>query len=139
QFMPTTYLRYATGALHGLHPNLFVSSRSAIDSVGRFLSAKGWLKGSPVAIEAALAPDHGPLPDDVIGIPTHPPALRRAGLLFTHRLGPDTPVSLIALPGAFGTHYWITLHNFQVLMAYNPSIDYSMAVFELALKLQATH
>ncbi|MHB1543101.1 MAG: lytic murein transglycosylase [Gammaproteobacteria bacterium] len=139
QFMPTAYLRYATERLHGLHPNLFVSSRSAIESVGRFLSAKGWRKGHPVAIEAALAPNHGPPPHELIGIPCHPHALRRAGLLFTHRLKPDTPVTLIALVGAFATHYWITLPNFHALMAYNPSIDYSMAVFELALKLQAAH
>ena len=136
QFMPTTYLRYATGLLHHPPPNLFVSSSSAIDSVGRFLSAKGWHKGQPVALEAVLTPDHAPPAPGLIGVPCHPHALRRAGLLFTHQVGRDTWVTLVALKGAFETHYWVTLPNFQALMAYNPSIDYSMAVFELALALQ---
>lgn len=139
QFMPTTYLRYASGTEHDNPPNLFVSNRSAIDSVGRFFDAKGWIKGSPVAIEAALAPDHGPPPTELMGVTTHPAVLRHAGLVFRHRLAPNTPVTLVALRGAFAVHYWVTLPNFQVLMDYNPSLDYSMAVFELALELQAAH
>ncbi len=137
QFMPTAYLRYATRHSHGRPPNLFLSSQSAIDSVARFLRAKGWHSGRRVAIEAALAPNHTPPPKEILGVPRLPHVFREAGLLFTHKLARRTRVTLIALPGAFDTHYWITLPNFEVLMAYNPSIDYSMAVFELALKLQA--
>ncbi len=135
QFMPNTYLNYAIGPPPGRRVNLFTSMRNAIDSVARYIRAKGWQPGQPVAIEVALAPDRPPPASDLLETPTHARALRRAGLLIPHRLSNHLTVELVARPGLTDTHYWLTLPNFQCLMAYNPSINYTMAVFELALHL----
>jgi membrane-bound lytic murein transglycosylase B len=135
QFMPTAYLRYAIGRSPGRRANLFASMDDAINSVARYLLAKGWQPGQPVAIEVALAPDRPPPPPGLIETPTHVRALRRAGFLIPHRLSNQLTVELVTRPGLASTHYWLTLHNFQSLMAYNPSVNYTMAVFELALRL----
>ena len=135
QFMPNTYLRYAIGPPPGRRVNLFTSTTDAIDSVARYLRAKGWKPGEPVAIEVALAPDRAPPAPDLLEVPTHPRDLRRAGLLVPRRLSNHLTVELVARPGLTDTHYWLTLPNFQSLMAYNPSLNYTMAVFELALHL----
>ncbi len=135
QFMPNTYLRYAIGTAPGRRANLFTSMKDAIDSVARYLRAKGWQPGQPVAIEVALAPNRPPPGPDLLETPTHPRALRRAGLLIPRRLSNQLTVELVTRPGLTDTHYWLTLPNFQSLMAYNPSVNYTMAVFELALHL----
>lgn len=53
QFIPSSYLQWARGSKKGVSPNLF-KMEDAIQSVGFYLKANGWLKANPGAQREAL-------------------------------------------------------------------------------------
>ncbi len=116
QFLPGTYLRYAVAARPGRAADLFNNSNDAIASVGHYLAANGWRRGEPIARR---------LPRGAASWP--------AGRL--PALDPTPHGKRICLP-AHGHHdCWLTYHNFRVLMTYNASWLYVLAVDGLARRL----
>lgn len=119
QFLPGAYLRYAVAARPGRTPDLFVNSDDAIASVARYLVAHGWKRGGPVARR---------LPRGAISWP--------ASRLLA--LDPAPGGRRICLPAHAHHDCWLTYHNFRVLMTYNASWLYVLAVHELARRLAQT-
>lgn len=107
----------------------------AIGSVAKFLKDHGWEKGGPVAYPAIVTGDAPPpydgsqpqiLPAEMPNVVApHAPAFPAALVDF---VTPDAPTS-----------YSLGYHNFWVLMRYNRSSFYAMAVYELAEALKAEH
>jgi membrane-bound lytic murein transglycosylase B len=120
QFLPGDYLRYAVAARPGRAPDLFNSSNDAIASVSHYLAAHGWRRGEPVARR---------LPPGAASWPV-------SRLL---ALDPTPRGRRICLPSHGHHDCWLTYHNFRVLMTYNASWLYALAVDGLARRLGRGH
>jgi membrane-bound lytic murein transglycosylase B len=60
-------------------------------------------------------------------------ALRKAGVQFSDKIDGDARASLIELDTGDGDkQYWVGLRNFKVIMSYNHSPLYAMAVYQLS-------
>lgn len=116
QFMPSTYLRYAVSARPGRLPNLFVDSDDAIVSVSHYLALHGWRRGAPIAR----------------ALPRGSSAWPASRLL---ALSPAPGGRRICLNAGHHHDCWLTYHNFRVLMSYNASWLYVLAVDLLAHEL----
>jgi membrane-bound lytic murein transglycosylase B len=102
QFMPSSYRHYAVDSTGKGYSNLMSNPDDAILSVANYFKADGWQTGGPVAM---------PVKQPVI-------TSKRA--------------SLLTLKGEQGPEYWLTYHNFHVIMRYNASPQYAMAVYQLS-------
>ena len=134
QFMPSSFAHYAVSADDDGRADLWQSLPDILASTANYLAAHGWQRGALIAVRATAAAGAAV-----------PPAPGSAGYTlaqlaargFTSRalaaaLPPATPVTLLAVQGADGPEYWITLANFQVIMRYNTSALYALAVTQLA-------
>jgi hypothetical protein len=63
--------------------------------------------------------------------------LRRLGLIFDASLGDDLPALLVGVRGADGPEYLVGLRNLAVIMRYNRSPMYALAVHELGSRIAA--
>lgn len=107
----------------------------AIGSVAKFLKEHGWQKDAPVMFPAIVTGDTPAAYDGALPhvLPADMPNVA----------APDAP----ALPAALvdfvtpdaPTQYCLGYNNFWVLMRYNRSSFYAMAVYELAQELKTTH
>lgn len=107
----------------------------AIGSVAKFLKEHGWQKGAPVMFPAVLTGD-APAPYDGA-----PPRVLPADMPNVAADGaPALPAALVdfVTPDA-PTEYCLGYNNFWVLMRYNRSSFYAMAVYDLAQELKAQH
>lgn len=141
QFMPSSYHHYAA-AYRGQKRsiNLLFNSRDAIASVANYLAKSGWKSGRPVA-EPVIG-NHGK--KKWVNSKRHS-TNSTLGQLAKHNVcGPDnlpkqTKAALIKLHAKQGEQYWITFPNFYAIMAYNPSVNYSMAVYQLSGAIQQAY
>jgi membrane-bound lytic murein transglycosylase B len=133
QFMPTTFLRYAVDGDGDGRRDLWGSIPDAMASAGNFLAQLGWVPGLrwgrevrlPSAFDYALAgsAQRRPLAEwrdlgltDAFGQPL--PAL-------------DLPAALL-VPGGHAGPAFLTYENFRVIMKWNRSEYYALAVGHLA-------
>ncbi|MGE5468613.1 MAG: lytic murein transglycosylase B [Ignavibacteria bacterium] len=132
QFLPSSLRRWGVdfdgdGRVDLMNP------ADAIGSVAKFLQEHGWVKGGPIAFPARVSGD-APAPYD--GAPPQRLPAEMPGVD-----APGAPVEAAALvdfvtPDA-ATEYQLGYKNFWVLMRYNRSSFYAMAVYELAEALKA--
>ena len=136
QFMPSSYRKYAVD-FDGDGRRDLRQVADAIGSVAHYYRQFGWQQGAPVivpvdvgetALEAILA----------AGIAPHTPIaeFRRRGVLPLEPVGDELLAALIAVDADSGKRYWLGLNNFYVITRYNRSINYAMAVHELATALR---
>jgi membrane-bound lytic murein transglycosylase B len=107
----------------------------AIGSVAKYLKEHGWQKDAPVTYPAIVT---GDMPPPYDGSPPHVLPADMPNVA-----APDAPVLPAALvdfvtPDA-PTEYCLAYNNFWVLMRYNRSSFYAMAVYELAQALKDGH
>lgn len=132
QFMPSTYLRYAVGT-GGHPPNLFTDWNDIFASIANYLHAHGWRAGEPVLAPVTVEPDatfhidpHDLALDRTIG------GLAADGARVESDAPAATPVVLLLAQERAGPAYRAGFHNFQVILTYNHSALYAMAVNDLA-------
>ncbi len=132
QFMPSAYLRYAVST-NGRAPNLFTDWSDIFASVAHYLRAHGWQPGEPVLAPVTVEPGatfrvdpHDLALDRTIG------ALAQQGARVESGLPAGTPVMLLLADGRSGPVYRAGFHNFRVILSYNDSALYAMAVNDLA-------
>ena len=132
QFLPSSLRQWAVD-FDGDGRIDLTDAADAIGSVANFLKEHGWETGGPVAFPATVAGDAPPaydgsppqvLPADMPGV-FAPGAPARPAVLVDF-VTPDAP-----------TEYCLGYNNFWVLMRYNRSSFYAMAVYELAQELKA--
>ncbi len=138
QFMPTSLKRYAVSASGTAPIDLEYNVNDAIFSVGRFLTAHGWISGLPVFAPVTLPPAPERLVDGGLTPTLNWTDLKAAGA----RLNPgaqaglwaDYPLGVIDLPrpNPAATLYRTATPNFFALTQYNRSYFYATAVSDLA-------
>lgn len=133
QFMPSSYRRYAIDFNGDGRRNLVSSKEDVIGSVALYLKAHGWQVDAPVAVRA--------LGDElrmseIIATGTKPQLTTKQFNLLGIRgevvLADEEVAQLIMFPLHSGNEYWLALDNFRVLLKYNQSTFYAMAVYQLS-------
>lgn len=133
QFMPDSYRQYAVAFDGREPPDIWDDWSDIIGSVANYFQAHGWQPHGLVAVPAAMPAVLAQPPAALA--PTTVAALRSAGVTASQGLPGDTPVILVALQLEQGTQYWLGLNNFRVIMKYNKSPLYAMAVYDLASRI----
>jgi membrane-bound lytic murein transglycosylase B len=133
QFMPSAYLRFAVDHDGDGRRDLFNSTEDALASAGNFLDALGWEPGLrwgrevrlPASFDYTLARGATARPLD---------EWRRLGI--TDAFGkalPAAPVdAVLRLPAGHRGPAFLTYKNFDVIMGWNRSVFYALAVGHLA-------
>lgn len=137
QFMPSTFLRAARSGSGGARIDILGSVPDAMMSTGNLLRAEGWQPGQgwgyeviiPAGLDLSLA--HRDRPQTLAQWEAR--GVRRVGArAFPRR----TDQAFLYLPaGAHGPAF-LMLPNFRVIMKYNNSENYAMAVGHLADRLR---
>lgn len=137
QFMPSSVRRYAVDFDGDGRPDLWRNPVDAIGSVANYLRAFGWQAGSPVAVRARVSGDAWREALDGGLLPRSPPeALRELGIEPEEPAGEGLPAAVLELDGAAGPEQWLGFNNFYVITRYNRSVNYAMAVRELAEEIR---
>ncbi len=155
QFMPSSYLRYAVAFRGGASPDIWTDPADVVASIANYLGRLGWRSGEGWGAEVALTQ---PLAPAAIGLdqPARPLAeWARLGVRRTDGapLGPgDLPAKLVMVsdppnsdhsggdPAAAATpaqHVYLATANFEVLLKWNRSNLFAVAVGILADRLGA--
>lgn len=135
QFMPSSYRSYAVSH-NGSHKiDLSNNPDDAIISVANYFKNYGWQSGQPVVMPAkiisnryqkilskSLAPKYTMKQLEQYGVkPVRYTNVNKA--------------CLIQLQGEQQPQYWLGFNNFSVIAQYNPSVNYSMAVYQLGQQI----
>lgn len=132
QFMPSSYREYAVDFSGDGRADLVNQTEDAIGSVANYLSRFNWRAGQPVSveIEPASPPDSAVTnkrrPNTTIG------ELRARGIELDADLDDGAKAGVVRLEGEDRQLYRVAFENFYVIMRYNPSVLYAMAVHELS-------
>lgn len=136
QFMPSTYLRYAVDGDGDGHKNLWTSLPDALHSAAYFLRELGWQPGELWGREVRL-------PADFDWESAHPkvkkPVNAWARLGVSQADGAPLPKSdlagAIVLPQGHAGPAFLVYRNFDVIMGWNRSLSYALAVGLLSDRL----
>lgn len=139
QFMPGSYRHYAVDFDGDAKRDLWNNPVDAIGSVAHYFAAHGWKPGGGVAVRARVKGD-----PYAHRRPALKPALTAAQLHARHItprgvLAGGGPYSVIRLDSTQGPEYWVGAHNFYVIMRYNPSPLYAMAVYQLSQEIERAY
>ena len=137
QFLPSSYRKYAVD-FDGDGRRDLNNAADAIGSIANYLQAFGWQPGEPVVIPAETAdsefdvvPTSGLKPEISVG------EFRRRGIVPLAPVKDEADAALFLVQTDTGPRYWLGLQNFYVITRYNRSINYAMAVHDLAGELRA--
>lgn len=136
QFIPSSFRAYAIDFDGDGKRDFWTGPVDAIGSIGNYLGRHGWKRGEGVAVRASVSDSSV----DAVANPGLKPShsfgeLVELGVGPVPGVEPDAPASLLRLEGQYGNEYWIGLHNFHVIMTYNRSRLYAMAVYQLSREI----
>lgn len=133
QFMPSAYLRHAVDHDGDGRRDLFGSTEDALASAGNFLQVLGWEPGLRWGREVQLPQGFDyTLTRNAVALSLG--EWRALGVTdaFGHPL-PAAPVdAALRLPAGHQGPAFLTYHNFDVIMGWNRSVYYALAVGHLA-------
>lgn len=136
QFMPSTYLRHAVDGDGDGRKNLWASLPDALHSAAHFLRELGWRPGELWGREVRL-------PANFDWESAHPKVKKTvnawAALGVTQADGSPLPASdlagAIVLPQGHAGPVFLVYRNFEVIMGWNRSLNYALAVGHLSDRL----
>ncbi|MGQ0526377.1 MAG: lytic murein transglycosylase B [Betaproteobacteria bacterium] len=138
QFLPSSYRKYAVDFDGDGRPDIWRSPADAIGSVANYYRSFGWETGAPVVIEARAAGDEV---DNVLAAEFRPhmriAELRQRGIEPLSPVDEQALALLVRVEAEAGTQHWLGLQNFYVITRYNRSVNYALAVHELAQEVKA--
>jgi membrane-bound lytic murein transglycosylase B len=136
QFLPSSYRRFAVD-FDGDGKADLASAADAIGSVANYYRAHGWQPGESVVVPVQ---ESGAEAGDLIGMGIKPrlkvAELQRRGVRPAAPVEETVEAALITAETESGPGYWLGLNNFYVITRYNRSINYALAVYELAQELR---
>ena len=138
QFLPSSYRKYAIDFDGDGRRDLVGSPADAIGSVANYYRSFGWKTGAPVIVPAESGEaELGTLL--AAGIRPHVTVaeLRKRGLLVQEPVDDAATATLFFVQLETGPKLILGLDNFYVITRYNRSINYAMAVWELATAIRA--
>lgn len=138
QFMPGSYRRYAVDFDGDGRRDLWGNVVDAIGSVAHYLQSFGWQAGEIIVVPA----ETGDSAIDTVGAAGIKPVitisdLKQRGIVPLAPVSDEALAALFSVETELGQQFWLGLKNFYVITRYNRSINYAMAVFELARELRA--
>ena len=119
-------------------PTSWTAPADAIGSIANYYQKFGWAAGAVVALRVDSGDaDLGPLL--AAGLRPHTPVrdLRKRGLVVSPRVDDKAEAALFTVEAESGPELWLGLNNFYVITRYNRSVNYAMAVYELAQEIRA--
>ncbi len=136
QFMPSSYRKYAVD-FDGDGVRDLRRVADAIGSVANYYRHFGWREGEQVIVPV----DVGDTVLDAMlaaGIAPHLAVaeFRKRGIVPLEPAPEEMLATLFTVKSEAGPRYWLGLNNFYVITRYNRSINYAMAVHELATSLR---
>lgn len=136
QFLPSSYRRYAVD-FDGDGKRDLGGAADAIGSVANYYRAHGWRSGGAVIVPVE---DGGSQAETLVELGIRPQLkvaeLKLRGVRPAAAVDEGEPAALITAETESGPRYWLGLNNFYVITRYNRSINYALAVHELALELR---
>lgn len=136
QFLPSSYRKYAVDFDGDGTRNLW-SEADAIGSVANYYRSFGWQAGEPVMVQADVGNSEI---DTMLAAGIKPGVkvaeLKRRGVVPQQPVSDEADAALFMAEMENGPSYWLGLQNFYVITRYNRSINYAMAVNELARELR---
>jgi membrane-bound lytic murein transglycosylase B len=140
QFLPSSYRRYAVDFDHDGRRDLWNQS-DAIGSIANYYKTYGWRAGEPVMVaieqQAEIAGDEFRLLlERGLNPHTTVTAIKRSGATPVELVADDMMASVFSAEAEIGPRYWIGFNNFYVITRYNRSVNYALAVHELAQELR---
>ena len=137
QFLPSSFRNYAVDFDGDGRRTLWDGAADSIGSVANYYRSFGWQRGRPIAVPARVEGEgYVALAQQGIEPRFEREALEQAGVVPLEPIGPDAAAMLV-LEGAAGNEYWLGLNNFYMITRYNRSVNYAMAVFQLAREIRA--
>lgn len=137
QFLPSSFRSYAVDFDGDGSRTLWDGAADSIGSVANYYRSFGWQAGRPIAVPANVeGQGYVALAQQGIEPRFDAQALAQAGVTPLADIGPDTAAMLV-LEGASGDEYWLGLNNFYMITRYNRSVNYAMAVFQLAGEIRS--
>ena len=138
QFMPSSYRKHAVDFDGDGRRDLVASRADAIGSVANYYRSYNWKTGE-TAIVAAESGDADLGPLLAAGIKPHISVreLREKGVVIPDGVDENALVTLFSVETERGGKLYLGLNNFYVITRYNRSINYAMAVWELAGEIRA--
>jgi membrane-bound lytic murein transglycosylase B len=137
QFIPTSVANFARDYDNDGRVDLWNSLPDIIGSVANYFAVHGWKLGGPVAVPAAVEPTARAIRPGSLE-PVYPvEQLKEWGYVPAQPVETGELATLLRLDGSRGSEDWITFHNFYVIMQYNRSPLYAMAVSQLSAEIAA--
>jgi len=140
QFLPSSYRRYAVDFDGDGMRDLVKSPADAIGSVANYYKLHGWRAGEAVAVPVEVDPGSA---IELLAMGIKPQLkvseLMRRGVSAAAPVEDGSAAALITAESETGPSYWLGLNNFYVITRYNRSINYALAVHELARELRAQY
>ncbi|HEU4625251.1 MAG TPA: lytic murein transglycosylase B [Steroidobacteraceae bacterium] len=133
QFMPSSYRKYAVDAQDDKRRDLWGDWGDVFASIANYFREHGWQPGAPVMSDVDLDPDPTFVMDTRnLSLNETIASLAAQGVQTRLSLPVTTPAMLVFAEQSDGPAYRVGFDNFQVIMRYNRSPRYAMAVHDLA-------
>ncbi|KAA0016173.1 lytic murein transglycosylase [Salinicola corii] len=135
QFIPSSFLAYAVDEDGDGRRDIWGSIPDVMASTANYLDASGWQRGQPWGVEVTL-PDDFDYSQTELAVRHAAQAWQAQGVkrLDGQSLPDFDQASVIAPAGARGPAFLVG-HNFRVIMRYNASTSYALAVATLSDRL----
>ena len=135
QFLPSSYRKYAVDFNGDGKRDLLDTPADAIGSVANYYRSFGWRAGEATAVPA----DPGATAvDTAAGIKPEMKVaeLRKRGIIPLAAVSDEAEAVLFVVETESGPRHFLGLNNFYVITRYNRSVNYAMAVMELAREVR---
>jgi membrane-bound lytic murein transglycosylase B len=137
QFLPSSFRRYAVDFDADGRRDL-MGVADAIGSIANYYREFGWQPGGTVLVPVTVAAaDIEALLQAGIKPHLRVAELKRLGVMPAGLVDESAEAALFTAETESGPRYWLGLNNFYVITRYNRSINYALAVYELARELRA--
>lgn len=138
QFIPSSYRKYAIDFDGDGRRDLVNSIADAIGSVANYYRSFGWTTGAKVAVRALTGDaDISALLTADLRPHTKISELKARGVVAQEAIDENAEAAVFSLETEAGPQVMLGLNNFYVITRYNRSVNYAMAVHELAQGIRA--
>jgi membrane-bound lytic murein transglycosylase B len=135
QFLPSSFRRYAVDFDADGRRDL-MSVADAIGSIANYYREFGWQTGGTVLVPVTVSGDTEALLKAGIKPHLKVAELKRLGVSPAGPVEEGAEAALFTAEAESGPRYWLGLNNFYVITRYNRSVNYALAVYELARELR---
>ncbi len=140
QFIPSSFQSYAIDFDGDGEKNIWTNNSDAIGSVANYFKRHGWKKGQPVTDKLTLKKENTISMDDRCKRSCKPKLTvadyKQKGLQGKTSVSDKSAAILLILKHK---EYWLGYNNFYVILRYNHSTLYSMAVYQLSQEIKQAY